>query len=392
VTSGLKAPFPYFGGKRQAASLVWERFGECRNYIEPFFGSGAVLLNRPLPFAGVETVNDADGLVANFWRALQTDPEAVAIHADIPVNENELHARHAWLVGQKDSLQKRLEGSAEYFDAKIAGWWVWGLCCWIGSGWCSGKGPWNQVNGELVNTALEGQGVKRQRPHLGNAGQGVNRQLPHLGNSGKGVNRKRPHLGDAGKGVNRKRPHLGDAGQGVNRQLPHLGDAGQGVNRQRPHLGDAGKENLIGYMQDLADRLRNVRVCCGDWSRICGPSVCLERNKSFQPTAVFLDPPYADTAARTSDLYRVDSESVAHDVRTWALAHGDDPRYRICLAGYESEHEMPSSWECVGWKNNPGYGSQNTKGYANAKRERLWFSPHCLKPEQSKLALLEPVA
>lgn len=30
----LKAPFPAFGGKSQVASLVWERLGEPRNYID----------------------------------------------------------------------------------------------------------------------------------------------------------------------------------------------------------------------------------------------------------------------------------------------------------------------------------------------------------------------
>ena len=116
----IKAPFPWFGGKRKVADLIWQRFGNVRNYVEPFFGSGAVLLNRPLPFDGVETVNDWDGLVANFWRALQHEPHLVAGYADNPVNENDLHARHAWLVGQKDRLQSRLEGDPEFYDAKIA--------------------------------------------------------------------------------------------------------------------------------------------------------------------------------------------------------------------------------------------------------------------------------
>jgi len=43
----LKAPFPWFGGKSRAAALVWERFGNVRNYVEPFAGSLAVLLARP---------------------------------------------------------------------------------------------------------------------------------------------------------------------------------------------------------------------------------------------------------------------------------------------------------------------------------------------------------
>jgi site-specific DNA-adenine methylase len=43
----MKAPFPWFGGKSRAAHLVWERFGNVPNYVEPFAGSLAVLLSRP---------------------------------------------------------------------------------------------------------------------------------------------------------------------------------------------------------------------------------------------------------------------------------------------------------------------------------------------------------
>jgi len=42
----MKSPFPYFGGKSKAVGLVWPRFGVVRNYVEPFFGSGAMLLGE----------------------------------------------------------------------------------------------------------------------------------------------------------------------------------------------------------------------------------------------------------------------------------------------------------------------------------------------------------
>jgi hypothetical protein len=50
-------------------------------------------------------------------------------------------------------------------------------------------------------------------------------------------------------------------------------------------------------------------------------------------------------------------------------------------AGYEGEYDFPSTWECVQWKANGGYGNQgeSTRGRANAFRERIWFSPHCLQ-------------
>ena len=37
----IKAPFPWFGGKSRVADLVWDRFGNVPNYVEPFFGGAA---------------------------------------------------------------------------------------------------------------------------------------------------------------------------------------------------------------------------------------------------------------------------------------------------------------------------------------------------------------
>jgi hypothetical protein len=107
-------------------------------------------------------------------------------------------------------------------------------------------------------------------------------------------------------------------------------------------------------------------------------------------TAVFLDPPYADTAKRQSNLYRKDSESVAHQVREWAIENGSDALLRIALCGYEGEHQMPSDWKCFAWKAKGGYGSQSqsSPGRANSARERIWFSPHCERPEQDQMTLL----
>ena len=158
---GVKSPFPYFGGKSRAASLIWAGLGDVDNFVEPFAGSLAVLLNRPDP-KGVETVNDIDRYICNFWRAVQADPDGVADHADHPVNEADLEARHYWLITKGREQLEALLTDPDAFDAKIAGWWVWGCCSWIGSGWCSGEGPW--VVGE--------NGFE-----LRNAGQGVTSEL-----------------------------------------------------------------------------------------------------------------------------------------------------------------------------------------------------------------------
>lgn len=344
--SEYQPPFPYFGGKSLVAPMVWDLMGDVDNYVEPFCGSCAVLMLRPGGGRGVETVNDADGLLANFWRAVKNDPDAVAAAADNPVLECDLHARHLWLLGQRERITERLCGDPDFFDAKAAGWWCWGSSCWIGAGWCDGRGPWTVIDGKIA-----------KRPE---------------GDAGRGVNRKRPNLSRAGRGVNRKRPNLGNAGQGVNRQRPFLGNAGQGECERRA-------EWLRGYIRSIADRLRNVRVCCGDWLRVCASGTTTTKHGM---TGVFLDPPYADTANRDSNLYAVDCLKVAHRVREWAIANGSDPLMRIVLAGYEGEHQMPADWRVIEWAAQGGYGhvsgDNESAGKANRFRERLWCSPGCV--------------
>src|SRR3990167_8237592 len=131
----LKAPFPYFGGKSMVAGPVWQRLGDTPNYIEPFFGSGAVLFARPFPVR-IETVNDKGAFLANFFRALQHDPDGVAYHADAPVNECDLHAWHLWLINRPPEFGEQMMSDPEYYDVKVAGKWVWGQCAWIGGAWC----------------------------------------------------------------------------------------------------------------------------------------------------------------------------------------------------------------------------------------------------------------
>ena len=92
---------------------------------------------------------------------------------------------------------------------------------------------------------------------------------------------------------------------------------------------------------------------------------------------VLLDPPYSHTMRER--CYAEDHD-ISHEVRAWALANGDNPQFRIALCGYEGEHEMPDTWECVPWKAHGGY-SRTERGKANRDRERIWFSPHCLKAE-----------
>lgn len=188
---------------------------------------------------------------------------------------------------------------------------------------------------------------------------------------GNGVHRRTRNM--AGSSEWEKRPALaqrGGRGVHLSEQMPMLsgdsGASGRGIHAS------GRTEALYEWMNALAARLRRVRVCCGDWKRVLGRSV----TENIGVTGVLLDPPYGGGADRDPSLYAHDDLALAAKVRQWALEHGDHPKYRIALCGYEGEHEMPSSWECVAWKANGGYAA-SAGNHENAARERIWFSPHC---------------
>jgi DNA adenine methylase len=68
-------PFGWYGGKFSHLDWLLPLLPPCHHYCEPFAGSAAVLLNRqPAP---VETYNDLDGEVVNFFRVLRDESDAL---------------------------------------------------------------------------------------------------------------------------------------------------------------------------------------------------------------------------------------------------------------------------------------------------------------------------
>lgn len=65
--------FGWYGGKFSHLDWLRPLLPDCHHYCEPFAGSAAVLLNRPP--SPVETYNDLDGEVCNFFRVLREEPD-----------------------------------------------------------------------------------------------------------------------------------------------------------------------------------------------------------------------------------------------------------------------------------------------------------------------------
>ena len=299
MTTELKAPFPYFGGKSKIAEQVWTLFGDVKNYIEPFAGSAAVLLARPQGFKGPETLNDFSCFVVNAWRAIRDNPEALAERLVGPVCEVNTEAEHAALMRSGEGLRDRL-GDPGYSDLALAAYWIRGANEWIGSGWAGGEGPWSWS---------KATGWRKR-----------DRQLPHRG----------------------------DAGKGINRKLPHLGDAGTGQYEQRV-------EWVTSWLCALRDRLCEVRIACGDFERVLGDSSTTKHGL----TGVFLDPPYDGTEYVYGTKVPV-SERVfdwcLESTKTPLL------RIVLAGRGTEHDTLLRHGWGKSVWTANRGYSKDTNKG------------------------------
>lgn len=72
----MKAVLKYPGSKWSIAKWIIGFFPDHHSYLEPFFGSGAVLFNKPR--SHIETINDLDGNVVNLFEWIRKDPERLA--------------------------------------------------------------------------------------------------------------------------------------------------------------------------------------------------------------------------------------------------------------------------------------------------------------------------
>ena len=74
LTTGRKLiAFGWYGGKFSHLDWLLPLLPGCHHYCEPFAGSAAVLLHRPP--SPIETYNDLDGEVVNFFRVLRTQKD-----------------------------------------------------------------------------------------------------------------------------------------------------------------------------------------------------------------------------------------------------------------------------------------------------------------------------
>ena len=85
--------FPYSGGKSYLAQWIIPHFPEHEVYVEPFGGSGSVLLNKKPSY--VEVYNDIDSEVVNFFEVYRDHTDELVEWLESTPYSRELHDRYS---------------------------------------------------------------------------------------------------------------------------------------------------------------------------------------------------------------------------------------------------------------------------------------------------------
>lgn len=393
----LRAPFPYAGGKGRRADLIWKHFGNPWGFFEPFFGSGAVLLARPTPCER-EIVCDTNGYICNLWRSIQADPDAVAYWADWPTIHDDLTARRLYLIEWYEKLKDRLREDHEFYDAKAAGFWCWGMAHWIGGS----RFPEGDAGESIphVKTSDSGQGVSVQRKTLP-----VNDRIPHMKDiaAGRGVSIQRktlptgdqiPHVNNpnGGQGVSMQRK-TGVPGPDDMDVIPAVSASagGRGVSMQRHRVpatpGIIDGSRLRPWMRALCVRIQRVQVFNRPWSTICnsertilgqldGSKFDPPREVKSPTIAILMDPPYlTDERTNTYDKSFDGKDDVARDAYEWSVENGE--RFRIAYCAHLDDFPIPDGWTFA----TDGFMGIRRADRRKERRDVIMFSPACIEPQ-----------
>ena len=363
----LYAPFPYFGGKRRYAEIVWEKFGHPDRYIEPFAGSMAILLANPDP-CDMEIANDLNGYVANFWRSVTFDPEETAYWSYWPSSHIDLTARQSYLYEWRQRSVERLTADCHYYDAKIAGYWCWGVSNWIGT---PGYAEYEKVD--------------RSKPHTSTSKGGRGVQVRKFSDKKPRVLQRRWGGGIQTSRFLDKVPHVGGQGTQTSRfkdKVPsvHYTPSGRGVHVNKLVM-DSGSTTpalhaITVMMFRLSERLSRITFFCRDWTSFTSPTVLGQSRDKQCDTALFLDPPYL-TKDRSS-IYQSDlhnqSDSVSDDCYEWAVENGE--KFKIAFCATDGDYPLPSGWTAE-------RKSLVMRAETNQKNDIVMFSPKCETPNRN---------
>ena len=114
----MKTVLKYPGSKWNIAGQLVNMIPEHHSYVEPFFGSGAVLFNKNV--SDIETVNDLDSDVTNLFRCIQKDSERLArLVMTTPFSREEYDKQFetaCMIISQKSNMNAKKMTVLEFYS------------------------------------------------------------------------------------------------------------------------------------------------------------------------------------------------------------------------------------------------------------------------------------
>lgn len=102
----MKCLLKYPGAKNRIAPWICSYIPKHQVYVEPYFGSGAVFFNKEP--AKIETINDLDGNIVNYFKVIREYPEELAAQLTLtPYSRDEYYRSFEMIDGESDIERAR---------------------------------------------------------------------------------------------------------------------------------------------------------------------------------------------------------------------------------------------------------------------------------------------
>jgi DNA adenine methylase len=136
MRSAMKTPIPYYGGKQRMAQHILPNIPEHDSYTESFFGGGAIYFAKEK--SKLETINDINGELINFYRVLQTRFPELKKMIMTTLHSRKMH-KHAQVIYENPEL----------FDDVQRAWALWVLANQSFSSMLNGSWGYDRSNNSM---------------------------------------------------------------------------------------------------------------------------------------------------------------------------------------------------------------------------------------------------
>lgn len=143
----MSSIFPYFGSKEKISRLIFEYssniLGEPpKQIVDPFCGSLGTWLDWPNQ--PIFKINDANGYIVNFWRAVKHAPNEIANAIGYPYSIVDLSAQNEAMIRDEANLLASLRADPDYYSLRHAVAFVRYSCCSVMFGGFRAKASFRQ--------------------------------------------------------------------------------------------------------------------------------------------------------------------------------------------------------------------------------------------------------